>query len=288
MAEQRPNKKVVRVTPTATATNADGTPAAPTWTPTPESKAKAVRFRIIAAVLWALAIAGEAFTIFYVLKRMPALFWLLVVAFVVIGALAIVGGQLWKKANDLDPASRQDKVRFFIQNQLGAIISVIAFLPLIILVFTNKNMDGKQKAIAGIIGILIGGTAIAANIDYNPPSVEQYSAETGMVEDITGQDLVFWTASGNVFHLCQEASAVNKESKDGKIYSGSTADAHAAGKPRLTLQLPQELKECGYGDYPLPADWKDVVEGKAPFVPVNGDTTPEDTTSTPEPDASAS
>jgi len=36
---------------------------------------------------------------------------------------------------------------------------------------------------------------------------------------------------------------------------------------RLTLQLPQELKECGYTDYVLPDNWQAVVKGEAPFVP---------------------
>jgi len=42
---------------------------------------------------------------------------------------------------------------------------------------------------------------------------------------ITGPDLVYWTKSGDVFHLCEDASAVNLESKDNTIYSGTVADA---------------------------------------------------------------
>ncbi|HQI71472.1 MAG TPA: hypothetical protein PLT47_12020, partial [Bacteroidales bacterium] len=59
----------------------------------------------------------------------------------------IIGSLQWKKANRFDPASEKDKIRFFIQNQLGAIISIIAFLPLIILIFTNKNMTGSKKVL---------------------------------------------------------------------------------------------------------------------------------------------
>lgn len=268
MAEKRPNKKVVEVsTPETPADHSGG----PTWKPTAEAKSKATTFRIIAIVLWVIAIAAEAFAIFWVLKQNPVNMVLLIGLIVGIGALAIIGGQLWKKANDLDPASRQDKVRFFIQNQLGAIISVIAFLPLIILILTNKNMSGGQKALAGIIGGVIAVAAIASTIDYNPPSVEQYQGESSLVEDITGADKVFWTKSGTVFHLCQEASAVNKESADGQIFAGTVAAAHAAGKPRLTLQLPQELRECGYESYQLPDNWKEIVKGEAAFTP-EGDT----------------
>ncbi len=201
---------------------------------------------MIAAILWVLAIGTEAFAIFYVLRQNPVNLILLIILLVVIGALAVGGSLLWKRANRLDPARKSDKVRFFIQNQLGAIITVIAFLPLIILIFTNKNMDGKQKGIAGAIAIVLLLVAGYFGLSLNPPSVEQYTAETQTVVELTGQNLVFWTKSGEVYHLCEDASAVNLESEDNTIYSGTVADAHADGKERLTLQVDQELEQCGY------------------------------------------
>jgi hypothetical protein len=81
--------------------------------------------------------------------------------------------------------------------------------------------------------------------------VEQYDSETQTVIALTGQDLVFWTKEGKVYHLCEEASAVNLESADNTIYSGTVADAHGAGKERLTLQVEQEMEQCGYE---MPAD----------------------------------
>ncbi|WP_156891273.1 hypothetical protein [Agromyces subbeticus] len=248
MAEQG-KKKIVRVEPTAANAQSSGAVAvdAPTWTPTPEAKKQATTLRLIAGGLWLLAIAGEAFAIFWVLRQVPVNMVLLIILIVVIGALAIGGSLLWKKANRLDPASKEDTVRFFMQNQLGAIIAVIAFLPLIILVFTNKNMDGKQKALAGVIAIVIGGGAIALGVDYNPPSVEQYTEESNTIEQLTGQDLVYWTKSGSVFHVCADVPDVNKESKDGQIYEGTVADAHAAGKDRLVSYWDREaVNYCGY------------------------------------------
>ena len=246
MAEKR-KKKVVQ------AESAPMTKGAPTvqdgevtWTPTAEAKKKATMFRIIAAVLWVLAIGGEAFAIFWVLKQNPVNMVLLIVMIVVIGLLAVGGSLLWKQSNRLDPASRSNAVRFFVQNQLGLIITIIAFLPLIILIFTNKNMDGKQKGIAGGIAIVVLLVAGYFGTSFNPPSTEQYTAETQRVVDITGQDLVFWTTSGKVFHLCEDASAVNLESKDNTIHKGTVAQAHANGKERLTLQVDQEIKQCGF------------------------------------------
>lgn len=251
-----PKKKVVRVeeTPAEKAAEAAGTSGA-TWTPTTEAKKKATTFRILAIVLWLLAIGSEAFTIFYVLKQNPISTVLLIVMLVVIAALAIGGSLLWKQSNRLDPASKSDKVRFFVQNQLGVIISAIAFIPLIILIFTNKNMSGGQKALTGIIAIVLLAASGTVGASVNPPSTEQYTSETQTVTDATGgTNLVYWTKEGKVFHLCAAASAVNLQSKDNQIYSGTVAEAHAAGKSRLTLQVEQERKQCGFEptDSPTP------------------------------------
>jgi hypothetical protein len=240
-------KKVVRVK--SDPANQD---SEPTWKPTPEAKSKATTLRIVAVVLWLLAIGTEVFAAFWVLKRS----WkgdqatmsmvVLIAAIVVIAVFAIAGSLLWKNANRADPASRSEPVRFFIQNQLGVIISIIAFLPLIILIFTNKNMGGQQKAIAGSIGVVALVIAGLASYSANPPSTEQYTTETQVVIQLTGSDKVSWTKSGEVYHLCDAASAVNLESKDNTIYNGTVGAAHAPGKDRLTLQVDQELKQCGF------------------------------------------
>jgi phosphotransferase system glucose/maltose/N-acetylglucosamine-specific IIC component len=243
-----PAKKLVRVEPSK-----EGQAGKPAWKPTPEAKQKATTNRILAAVLWLLAIAGEAFAILYVLKQSTVSLVLLIAAIVVIGVLAIVGDILWKRANRMDPASKSDPVRFFIQNQLGAIIAIVAFLPLIILILLNKNMDAKQKGIAGAIGVVVLLIATYMGISFNPPSVEQYEEETNRVIQLTGQDLVFWTKEGTVYHLCQGASDLQRESKDMTVYSGTVADAHAAGKERLTLKVDEELKQCGYAPAATPS-----------------------------------
>ena len=267
--ENRPEKKVVRVPPDsahATGAPAGSPPTGPTsqatWAPTPEAKSQATTFRIIALVLWVIAIAIEAFAIFWILKQHNVNIVLLVVAIILMGVLAIGGDLLWKRSNVLDPASRSETARFFVQNQLGAILAVVAFLPLIAMVFLNKNMTAQQKGVAGSIGIVVFAVAGLLGISFNPPSVEQntqqqtvqqsgqpaeqqFPAESAVVIGYTGQDLVYWTKDGSVYHLCQGASALQHESKDNTIYSGPVADAHAAGKDRLTLQVTEELKQCG-------------------------------------------
>src|SRR5215218_5975169 len=84
---------------------------------------------------------------------------------------------MWKRANKHDPASKSEPFKFFLQNQLGAIITVIAFLPLIVLIFMDKDMDPKNKKIAGGIGAVLAIGATLIGVDFNPPSVEQYTQD---------------------------------------------------------------------------------------------------------------
>lgn len=250
------DKKVVRVdheSGDGPSSNNSGNSAGGTWKPTDEANGKATKLRLIAAVLWAVAIGAELFGIFKVLKENPVNMVLLIGLIVVIGILAIAGSLLWKQANRLDPASRADTVRFFVQNQLGAIIAIIAFLPLIALILLNKDMSKNQKALAGGIGAVVMAIAFGTGVSTNPPSVEQYTAESQQVTDAVGSDHVFWTKAGKVFHLCANVSAVNLESKDGKIYEGTVADAHAAGKERLTKQIASERKQCGFDKTAAPS-----------------------------------
>jgi len=41
---------------------------------------------------------------------------------------------------------------FFMQSQLGLVVAIIAFHPLIVFVLTSKKMDANQKGILGGIG----------------------------------------------------------------------------------------------------------------------------------------
>lgn len=188
---------------------------------TEEAKAQAKQLRLFAFLAWLVAIAGEIFAIVKLIHD-DTLVWL-IVTMVGILALAVLGSFMWKKANRLDPASEKDKVKFFIQSQLGAIMAVLAFLPLVIFIFTDKEASGKTKGIAGaaaIVGLLIAGIS---GIDFNPPSVEKYTAQineqTDAIMDLTnGVDHVFWTPSGNKLHIFDDCQHIrNSEVSDGTV-----------------------------------------------------------------------
>jgi hypothetical protein len=149
------------------------------WRATHEQKSGATRLRLFAAIAWIIAIAGEiaGIVLLYQHKFDHGNLGLLIGILVGIGVFAIAGSLLWKAANRKDPARESDRARFFFQNQLGAIITVIAFLPLLVLIFMDKDMDPKNKKIAGGVGVVVAIIATLMGVSYNPPSVEQYTKD---------------------------------------------------------------------------------------------------------------
>ncbi|MBY5959611.1 hypothetical protein KUV50_15770 [Membranicola marinus] len=176
-----------------------------------EAKGKAKQLRLFAILAWVLAMAGQVFAIVSLIND-EMMTWL-IVTIVVILALAITGSTLWKKANRLDPASEKDKTRFFIQNQLGAIMSVLAFLPLAIFIFTNKDLDKKTKGITGSIAVVALLIAGIAGVDFNPASIEKYTeeinAQTTTLKELNyDNDNVYWTKAGNKYHIFEDCQHI--------------------------------------------------------------------------------
>jgi hypothetical protein len=149
------------------------------WQATQGQKSAAQRLRIFAAVAWVIAIAGEIAGIVLLYKHTfdHGNMALLIGILVAIAILAIAGSLMWKAANKHDPASKAEPFKFFVQNQLGAIVTLIAFLPLIVLIFMDKNMDPKNKKIAGGVGVALAVVATLIGVSYNPPSVEKYTQD---------------------------------------------------------------------------------------------------------------
>lgn len=200
-----------------------------TWTPTEASKSKATTFRVIAVVGWIVAIGCQIFA-YFKLQEVPVNMVWMIGLIVVALIFAILGNILWKKANRLDPASEKNKFKFFVQNQLGMIISVLAFLPMVVLIFTNKNLSGKQKGILGSIAIAALAAAGLTGTDFNPPSVEQYAEQTKQVELLNdGVNQVYWTPSGKSYHLYQDCSYINGK-RTNEIFQGTVAKARELKK----------------------------------------------------------
>jgi hypothetical protein len=155
------------------------------WRATHEQKSAATRLRLFAAISWVIAIAGEVagVVLLYRHKFDHGNLGLLIGILVVIAVFAIAGNLMWKAANKNDPARESDTARFFFQNQLGAIVTVIAFLPLLVLIFADKDMDPKNKKIAGGAGVVLAIIAALIGVSYHPPSVEQYTKDMNKCAD---------------------------------------------------------------------------------------------------------
>src|SRR3982751_5642265 len=197
------------------------------WRATHGQKSAATRLRLFAAIAWVVAIGAEIAGIVLLRQHkfdhgnLPLLIGILVG----IAIFAIAGSLMWKAANKQDPARQSDTARFFFQNQLGAIITVLAFLPLIVLIFMDKDMDPKNKKIAGGIGIVLAAAATFIGIDFNPPSVEQYTKDMnkGAAEIKANQPKT--DCSPEVAAQAQDIA------RDSKTVAEATKDpAHPAGR----------------------------------------------------------
>jgi len=255
------------------------------WQATHDQKSKAKKLRTFAGLSWLVAIGTEIAGIVLLLKNKfdEGNLALLIGLLVVIAIFAIAGSLMWKAANKHDPATKAEPTKFFIQNQLGAIITVIAFLPLLVLIFLDKDMDPKNKKIAGGVGVALAALATVAGIDFNPPSTEQYTqdmnacaaqikanepttacstAVAAQAQDIAkdteavaeatnGQDIVYWIAPKDGAEKSSSKLVFhlceNVSTLRGKtVNSGSVTEAYAQNAVRLTKQIKMEQKQCGF------------------------------------------
>ena len=200
-------------------------------TPKPAAESgNAGGLRIGAVVLWAAAILFEVLAVLILFGKINMTFlpvmWQLILMIVLDLVCVIVGAQLWKKANRVDPASEKNKLKFWLWNNMGVIVCVIAFVPIIILMLSNKNLDKKTKAIctvAAVIALMVGGLA---SYDWNPVSEEQ---KTAAMEALGNTD-VYWAPFGKVYHTHEDSSALNRSET---LTYGTVDQAIAANRTRL-------------------------------------------------------
>jgi hypothetical protein len=196
------------------------------WRATHDQGAAAKRLRIFAVLAWIVAIGSEIAGIVLLRQHkfdhgnLP----LLIAILVGIAIFAIAGSLMWKAANKQDPARASDTAKFFFQNQLGAIITLIAFLPLIVLIFMDKDMDPKNKKIAGGVGAVLAVVATMFGVSWNPPSVEQYTKDMNSCAD--------QIKAGQPTTACspEVASQAQDIARDSQTVADATKDAaHPAG-----------------------------------------------------------
>ena len=193
--------------------------------------------RIGAIILWAFAIVFEVLAVLVLAGKINLTFlpmmWQLIVLLVLDLACVIVGSQFWKKANHIDPASEANPTKFWLWNNMGVIVCVVAFVPLVILMLANKNLDKKTKAICtvvAIIALLIGGVS---SYDFNPVSAEEKEAAV----EALGDEQVYWAPFGKVYHTHEDCSSLNQSET---LTVGTVEQAIAANRTRLCYFCAQQ------------------------------------------------
>lgn len=195
------------------------------------TKKNALPFRIGAIILWIVAIVFEVFAILLFTHTLEFSFstenpgWMIswIVCLVLDLICVIIGSLLWKKGNHLDPASKKNKTRFWIHNNLGLIVAVLAFAPFIVFVLLDKNSSKQSKTIATIVAAVALVVAGLFSIDWNPLSQEEMLANADI-------QTVYWTASGTVYHAYDDCPHLN-HSVD--LFTGTSSTAIENGKTRL-------------------------------------------------------
>ncbi len=189
---------------------------------------RATTKRIWAIVCWVIAIAFEVIGI---LKLTNVIDWFselelstfLIICIVLDLIFVIIGSLLWKKANHIDPASEKNKTKFWLWNNLWVILSVIAFLPLIVLVFTNKDLDKKSKKLVGWIAIAALAIAGLASYEWNPVSSEQLERAEKEVLQVSPSGTVYWAKYSKKYHVDKDCPAFSNSET---VYEGTVRDAY--------------------------------------------------------------
>lgn len=210
------------------------------WQASQNQQGKAKSLRIYAALAWVVAIGTEIAGIVMLKKGMfqQGNLALLIGLLVGIAVFAIAGSLMWKAANKHDPASRADGFRFFVQNQLGAIITVIAFLPLLALIFLDKDMDPKNKKIAGFVGVGLALLATVVGIDFKPPSVEQYSED---MNACAAQIKAKQPTTACSPEVAEQAQAIAQDSQ--AVADATKSDANPNGLDQVYWIAPKDGKK---------------------------------------------
>lgn len=208
-------------------------------------KERAKGKRILAIVLWVIAIAFEVIGILRLSGTINLFPNLSVTTFLVICILLdlaffIPGSLLWKKANHIDPASEKDKTKFWIINNLGTILSVLAFLPLIIFVLTNKDLDKKSKSIVTVVAVIALLVAGVTSYDFNPVSREQLERAEKEVLNVSESGKVYWAPHSKKYHVDPDCPAFSQSET---VYEGTVKQAYEHNLTDPCRRCIPELKE---------------------------------------------
>lgn len=222
---------------------------------TPKEGAKTKR--LVAILLW---LVGIFFEVIAILRLKGVINWIpslsevafLIICLVLDCIAVVIGSLFWKKANHIDPASEKNKLKFWVQNNLGTIISVIAFLPIIILVLTDKEMDKKNKTVVSIVAVVLMLVAGITSYDFNPVSVEQLDkAEKEVLAtekfdtNADGEAVVYWAKHSKKYHVDKNCPALQNSEQ---VFMGTVKAAYEKNLTEPCRRCIPELEEHDHTD----------------------------------------
>ena len=228
--EEVTNKSAEKRAAAGSAAAAENAAAAEAGKKAPKQRASG--FRLIAVLLWLLAIGAEVVAVLILNKTIYAkdITTGLIIALAADLILVVLGSQLWKRANRIDPASEKNKLKFWLWNNMGVIVSAIAFVPIIILMLKDKDLDPQAKKIASIVGIAALLIAGASSYTWNPVSQEALTEATDQVTSVNEDGGVYWTRFGRKYHLDTDCSSLSRSET---LFSGSIDEAFEANRTDL-------------------------------------------------------
>ena len=194
------------------------------WDPVERATTK----RWIAVILWLIAIIFEGIWILRLMDVITWFSWLEVKYFLLICIVLdliffIIGSLVWKKANHIDPISEKNKLKFWSWNNLGTILSILAFLPMIIVVLMSKNLDKNTKKLVWWVAVAALAIAWLASYDYNPVSSEQLLRAEQEVLQVSPTGKVYWAPYSKKYHVDPDCPAFSNSET---VYEWSVRDAY--------------------------------------------------------------
>ena len=194
------------------------------WDPVERATTK----RWIAVILWLIAIIFEGIWILRLMDVITWFSWLEVKYFLLICIALdliffIIGSLVWKKANHIDPISEKNKLKFWSWNNLGTILSILAFLPMIIVVLMSKNLDKNTKKLVWWVAVAALAIAWLASYDYNPVSSEQLLRAEQEVLQVSPTGKVYWAPYSKKYHVDPDCPAFSNSET---VYEWTVRDAY--------------------------------------------------------------
>ena len=202
---------------------------------TSERKDAAKSKRIIAVILWILAIGCEVAAI--ILFKKLVVLWPCLLALIVDAILCIIAAQFWKKANHIDPPAGK-----FWQNQFGAFMAVIAFAPFILILLTSKDVDPKYKKILTAVAALCLVASVGLSIDYNPVTIDDLNEAELNALGYGGE--CYWGKYSKSYHFDPDCQTLLRSKE---VFHGTIEQAFEEGRtdPCDFCAGGKELKENG-------------------------------------------